>query len=534
MPTAATTNSIEVEVRDDNGGTTNKTFTLTITNSFVTIVTPSPLPDGTVGVGYSHPLEATGGTGNYAWTIAGLPDGLLPDSSGDITGIPTTAGIFNFVAQVTDMVTGASASNLFSLTISNVLGTCTWTITTSVKPSGSGNGGSPLVLAVNCGESVTVTARPRTCYYFVNWTEGGSVVSASSSYSFTATANRNLVANFTENLYTISTSHSPASGGATGGGGTNAGCGSRVMVTATANSGFAFANWTEGGLVVSAASNYTFTVSANRTLVANFNDIQPPSLVITSPLPVQMWGSLGTANLAAAGTATDNVAVASVWYQFNGGAWTEANGTTNWTTGNLNPASGTNLLLACAVDTSGNGSATNSVAFVYVWVAPLQAPPTVLPSATQNVSYSTPLQGIGGQPPYTWSLALGSAALPPGLSFATNGILSGFPSTAGTSSFIVSVTDAADTTTNQVMTLTVNASTNPPVVVLTAASCSSSGQVQFSFNTTVGLNYTVQRSTDLETWTSLLTLSGSGGPQTVMDSNAAGASHRFYRVQIGQ
>ena len=174
MPTAATTNSIEVEVRDDNGVTTNKTFTLTITNSFVTIVTPSPLPDGTVGVGYSHPLEATGGTGNYAWTIAGLPDGLLPDSSGDITGIPTTAGIFNFVAQVTDMVTGASASNLFSLTISNVLGTCTWTITTSVKPSGSGNGGSPLVLAVNCGESVTVTARPRTCYYFVNWTAGAS------------------------------------------------------------------------------------------------------------------------------------------------------------------------------------------------------------------------------------------------------------------------------------------------------------------------------------------------------------------------
>jgi hypothetical protein len=463
--------------------------------------------------------------------MAGLPDGLISDFSGDITGIPTTVGIFNFMAQVNDIVTGASASNLFSLTITNVLGSCTWTITASVNPAGTGNGGNPLVVVVDCGASVKITALPRTCYHFVNWTEAGSVISTFSIYSFTATTNRNLVANFAENLYTISTSNSPAYGGATAGSGTYT-CGSSVTVTATANNGFGFANWTEGGLAVGASSNYTFTASSNLTLVANFKDIQPPSLVIASPLPGQVWSTLGTANFTAAGTATDNVAVASVWYRLDSGPWMVANGTTNWTTAGMALLPGTNLIQACALDTSSNWSATNSVSFVYVCVAPVLVPPATLPSATQNAPYSTPLQAVGGEPPYIWSLAPGSASLPSGLSLATNGVISGIPSTAGTNYFIASVTDALNTTTNQLMTLTVNASTNPPVVVLTAVSFSGSGQLQFTFNTTVGLDYTVQYSADLKTWTPLLTFSGSGESQTVMDPNAASTSQRFYRVMI--
>ena len=43
---------------------------------------------------------------------------------------------------------------------------------------------------------MTVTATPASGYSFTNWTENGSVVSASASYTFTSTANRTLVANF--------------------------------------------------------------------------------------------------------------------------------------------------------------------------------------------------------------------------------------------------------------------------------------------------------------------------------------------------
>ena len=46
------------------------------------------------------------------------------------------------------------------------------------------------------GTSVTVIESPNPGYTFVNWTESGSVVSTSSSYQLTLTANRTFVANF--------------------------------------------------------------------------------------------------------------------------------------------------------------------------------------------------------------------------------------------------------------------------------------------------------------------------------------------------
>src|SRR5262249_49282714 len=119
------------------------------------------------------------------------------------------------------------------------------------------------------GSSVTVTATAVSCYTFLNWTENSTLVSTSASYSFTASGNRNLVANFAQSTYTVSTSSSPAGAGATTGGGTVA-CGSSVIVTASTNSGYSFANWTENGNVVSSSATYAFTATANRSLVANF------------------------------------------------------------------------------------------------------------------------------------------------------------------------------------------------------------------------------------------------------------------------
>ena len=46
------------------------------------------------------------------------------------------------------------------------------------------------------GQTCTVAATPNAGYTFTGWTENGNVVSAELSYSFTATADRNLVANF--------------------------------------------------------------------------------------------------------------------------------------------------------------------------------------------------------------------------------------------------------------------------------------------------------------------------------------------------
>lgn len=46
------------------------------------------------------------------------------------------------------------------------------------------------------GSSCTLTTAPNEGYTFVNWTENGEAVSASATYSFTVTANRDLTANF--------------------------------------------------------------------------------------------------------------------------------------------------------------------------------------------------------------------------------------------------------------------------------------------------------------------------------------------------
>jgi hypothetical protein len=68
------------------------------------------------------------------------------------------------------------------------------TIGASASPSAGGvtsGGGNAAV-----GSPVTVVATPNANYSFVNWTENGTPVSTSASYSFTATRSRALVANF--------------------------------------------------------------------------------------------------------------------------------------------------------------------------------------------------------------------------------------------------------------------------------------------------------------------------------------------------
>jgi hypothetical protein len=78
------------------------------------------------------------------------------------------------------------------------------------------------------------------------------------------------------------------------------------------------------------------------------------------------------------------------------------------------------------------------------------------------------------------------------------------------------------TTNNGVLTVTA-------AIVLTAPSWLGNGQFKFSFNTTASQNYTVQYSTDLIHWTSLVELGGDGSPLTVTDFSAS-TTYRYYRV----
>ena len=121
------------------------------------------------------------------------------------------------------------------------------------------------------GATVKMHANPSAGYHFVNWTEGGTPVSSDPDYSFTAKADRTLVANFADTYTIFAEANVLASG--TGGTVTGAGTytpGASVSMHAVANTGYHFVNWTEGGTPVSTDQDYSFNVTTDRTLMANF------------------------------------------------------------------------------------------------------------------------------------------------------------------------------------------------------------------------------------------------------------------------
>jgi len=74
----------------------------------------------------------------------------------------------------------------------------------------------------------------------------------------------------------------------------------------------------------------------------------------------------------------------------------------------------------------------------------IQISPATLPDGTNGVAYSVVLSATGGQTPYTWSLAPGSAGLPPGLTLSAGGVISGTPTASGTfDNIFVRMTDTA-------------------------------------------------------------------------------------------
>lgn len=93
-----------------------------------------------------------------------------------------------------------------------------------------------------------------------------------------------IITGIKNNTYSISTARNPVEGGTITGGGTCS-LNDNAMVTATPNQGYNFLNWTENGNVISSEAAYSFTVTANRSLVANFDVVTS----IDPPLPFTMY-----------------------------------------------------------------------------------------------------------------------------------------------------------------------------------------------------------------------------------------------------
>ncbi len=87
-----------------------------------------------------------------------------------------------------------------------------------------------------------------------------------------------------------------------------------------------------------------------------------------------------------------------------------------------------------------------------------------LPNGTVGTAYSQTLASSGGTAPYTWTVSSGS--LPAGLSLSSGGVISGTPTTGGSSSFTVQVTDTNSNTATGNLSITITAS---PLAIVTAS-----------------------------------------------------------------
>lgn len=203
----------------------------------------------------------------------------------------TTLCLYEFNAGNWQLLAGSVDTLLHTIAVDTTnlstfaLGTAggaSFTVTAGAAPANSGTlTGAGTYMG---GSSVTLVAAAQAGYVFSNWTESGSAVSSSPSYTFLVAADRTLVANFVSvgAAKPVTTSSQPSNGGSTSGDGAYA-LSSSATVSATPNAGYKFSKWLTNGVTASTTSNYTFTVTRDLALVAKF---KPVYSMVVSAVPV--------------------------------------------------------------------------------------------------------------------------------------------------------------------------------------------------------------------------------------------------------
>jgi len=199
-----------------------------------------------------------------------------------------------------------------------------------------------------------------------------------------------------------------------------------MTASAIFGKGFTFTNWTGGTsqplTLLTNGPTVMFTMQSNLVLQANFFDNTKPALVITNPAANAHFTNTSV-NIQ--GTATDNVAVASVYWRLGSGTWNLAAGTNRWTA-LVNPAAGTNVFSAYAADAAGNLSPTNTLNIIYSAIVT----PVVVQSSGEGTitpNYNGQSLGVGqtfsmtaaGTNGFAFTNWTGGTALP--LTLKTNG-----------------------------------------------------------------------------------------------------------------
>jgi hypothetical protein len=150
----------------------------------LTGISPSSLPNATVGVAYSQLLTATGGSAPYTWSVSSgaLPVGLslatsLTNSTTTISGTPTVSGTSTFTIQVQS--SGGATT------------TQSYTMLTSAQTVSSGGGGGGVVYpSISQVVVSTTTPTSATISWYTNYNTNSEVdYGTSTAYGLTQTNN---------------------------------------------------------------------------------------------------------------------------------------------------------------------------------------------------------------------------------------------------------------------------------------------------------------------------------------------------------
>ncbi|RBJ82244.1 IPT/TIG domain/outer membrane autotransporter barrel domain-containing protein [Pseudomonas sp. MWU12-2534b] len=470
-PTAGFSGSDSFTYTATNASGTSSPATVTITVSAPSIsLSPGSLSNGTVNTAYSQTVSASGGTAPYSYSISGtLPAGLsLSTSTGVISGTPIGTGTFNLTVTATDAnsATGSQAYSISILDQAPVAGA----VSATVAANSSAN---PITLNITGGAAVSVAVASAASH--------GTATASGTSITYTPTAGFSGSDSFTYTATNASGTSSPATVTITvsapsislsPGSLSNGTVGTAYSASLSASGGAAPYSYTitagtlPTGLSLSTSSGaISGTPSASGTFNMTVTATDANSATGSQAYSITI-GALAPVAGAVSATVAANSSANSITLNISGGAATSVAVASAASHGTAT-ASGTSITYTPTAGFSGsdsftytatNAGGTSSPATVTITVsAPtLVLTPASLGAGTAGSAYSATLSTSGGSAPYSYSISSGS--LPAGLSLNTaSGLISGTPTTSGTSNLTITATDANGATGSQAYSITIAA-----------------------------------------------------------------------------